>query len=100
MHYLDALEGLRSHGFPNEELAVRRYEIIQRFFDGVLNFELKRNLPFMYAQEKYVEEPPTVDALRFAVQQYLRMRGSARTDHYGAAPQQHPPPQNQPNQAQ
>ena len=88
MQYLDALEGLRSQGFPNEEVAVRQFEIIQRFFDGVLNFELKRNLAFMYAQEKYVEEPPTVDALRFAVQQYLRMRDSARTDHYGAALQE------------
>ena len=53
----------------------------------------------MYGQEKYVEESPTVEALRFPVQQYLRMRGSASTDHYQAAPQQQGPSKNQPNQA-
>ena len=78
MQYLDALEGLRSQGYPNEEVTVRRYEIMQKFIEGVRNFELKRNLALMYAQEQYVEAPPTVEALRFTVQQYLRMRGSNR----------------------
>ena len=59
MQYLDALEGLFSQGFPNEKIAVRRYEIMQKFIDGVRSFELKRNLALMFAQEK-----------------------SARTDHY------------------
>ena len=71
MQYLDALEGLRSQGYPNEEVTVRRYEIMQNFIEGVRNFELKRNLALMYAQEQYVEAPPTVEALRFTVQQYL-----------------------------
>ena len=70
MQNLDALEGLRSQGFPNEEVAVRRYEIMQRFIEGVRSFELKRNLALMYAQEQYVDTPPTVEALRFTVQQY------------------------------
>ena len=49
---LDALEGLRSQGYPNEEVTVRRYEIMQRFIEGVRNFELKRNLALMYAPEQ------------------------------------------------
>ena len=93
MQYLDALEGLRSQGYPNEEVTVRRYEIMQRFIEGVRNFELKRNLALMYAPEQYVETPPTVEALRFTVQQYLRMRGSTRSDNYPMMP----PPQQQAN---
>ena len=93
MQYLDALEGLRSQGYPNEEVTVRRYEIIQRFIEGVRNFELKRNLALMYAPEQYVEAPPTVEAIRFTIQQYLRMRGSARSDNYPMIP----PPQQQAN---
>ena len=93
MQYLDALEGLRSQGYPNEEVTVRRYEIMQRFIEGVRNFELKRNLALMYAPEQYVETPPTVEALRFTVQQYLRMRGSTRSDNYPMIP----PPQQQAN---
>ena len=102
MQYLDALEGLRSQGFPNEEVAVRRYEIKQRFIEGVRSFELKRNLALMYAQEQYVDTPPTVEALRFTVQQYLRMRGSARLENYPAPQQQQHPPvaANQQNQMQ
>ena len=73
---------------------------MQKFNERVRSFELKRNLDLMYAQEKYVEEPPTVEALRFTVQQDLSMRGSARTDHYLAVPQQQAPPQNELNQAQ
>ena len=102
MQYLDALEGLRSQGYPNEEVTVRRYEITQKFIESVRNFELKRNLALMYAQEQYVEAPPTVEALRFTVQQYLRMRGSNRSDNYQMAQPQHPQPQHpqpqQPNQ--
>ena len=73
---LHCLEGLRSQRFRKEEVAVWRYELMQKFTDGVRNFELKRKLALMYAQEKFVEKPPTVEALRFAVQQNLRMRGS------------------------
>ena len=95
MQYLDALEGLPSQGYPSEKVTVRRYEIIQRFIEGVRNFELKRNLALKYAPEQFVEAPPTVEALRFTVQQYLRMRGSSRSDIYPKVPT--PPPQ-QPNQ--
>ena len=82
MQYLDALEGLRSQGYPNREVTVRRYEIMRRFIEGVRNFELKRNLALMYAPEQYVETPPTLEALHFTVQQYLRMRGSSLPDNY------------------
>ena len=100
--YLDALEGLRSQGYPNEEVTIRRYEIMQRFIEGVRNFELKRNLALMYAPEQYVEVPPTVDALRFTVQHYLRMRGSSRSDNYPMVPPQQQQPQHpnrQPNKS-
>ena len=103
MQYLDALEGLRSQGFPNEEVAVRRYEIMQRLIEAVRSFELKRNLALMYAQEQYVDTPPTVEALRFTVQQHLRMRGSARSETFPAPPQQQlqqPASANQQNQIQ
>ena len=39
-----------------------------------------------------------MEALRFTVQQYLRMRGFARTDHFLPAPQQQAPLKNQANQ--
>ena len=101
MQYLDALEGLCSQGFPNEEVAVRRYENMQRFIEGVRSFELKRNLALMYAQEQYVDTPPTVEAFRFTVQQYLRMRGSTRPETIPVPSQQQlqqPAPANQQNQ--
>ena len=85
---------VRAAKAPNEEVTVRRYAIMQRFIEGVRNFELKRNLALMYAPEKYVEAPPTVEVLRFTVQHYLRMRGSSRSDNYPMVP---PQPQ-QPNQ--
>ena len=88
MQYPDALEGLRSQGFPNEEATVRRYEIMQRFIEGERSFGLKRNLALMYAQEQYVDIPPTVEALRFTVQQYLHMRGPIRSENYPEPPQQ------------
>ena len=55
MQYLDVLEGLRSQGYPNEEATIQRYEIMQRFIEGVGNFELKRNLALMYAPEQHVD---------------------------------------------
>ena len=35
MQYLDALEGLRSQGFPQEPITNKRYEILQRFMERV-----------------------------------------------------------------
>ena len=77
---------MRSQGYPNEEVTVCRYEIMQKFIEGVRNFELKGNLALMYAQEQYVQTLPTVEALRFTVQQYLRMRGSNRPGNYQVVP--------------
>ena len=74
MQYVDAHESLRSQGFPKEEVAVRPYEIMQKFVEGVRNNELKRTLAPMFAQEKYVEAPPAAEALRFRVQH--------ESDHY------------------
>ena len=58
----------------------------------------------MYAQEQYVDTPSTVEALRFTVQQYLRMRGSACSENYHAPQQQQqqqpPVSANQQNQVQ
>ena len=66
MRNLDVLEGLRSQGFPNEEVTVRRYEIMQRFIEGIRSFE-------------------------FTVQQYLSMRGPTRVENYPAPQQQQQP---------
>ena len=83
---MSIVEGLRSQGFTNEDVAVRHYAIMQKFM-GARNQELKRNL----AREKYVREPPTVEALRFIVQEYLRIRGSARAHCNLADPQKQAP---------
>ena len=82
MQYLDALEGLRS------QVAVTRYEILQKIIDEVRNLELERNLAPLYAQEQYMEALPTVEALCFTVQQYLRMRDSSRSENYPIPHQQ------------
>ena len=54
MQYLDALEGLRSQGFPDEPLTIRRYEILHRFMDGVSDPVLHRELTVVYATEAYL----------------------------------------------
>ena len=84
MQFLDALEGLRSQGFPLEPEATRRYEILQRFTEGVRNQDLRRYLAGHYADEHLVDDPPTVEALRYTVQHYLRARGSYRPKQQGA----------------
>ena len=61
---------------------------MQKFIDGVRNVELKRNLALVYAQGQYLETPPTVEALRFTLQQYLHMRGRIRSENYPAPQQQ------------
>ena len=43
--------------------------------EGVRNGDLRRNLATMYAHEHFLNDPPTVEALRYATQQYLRTRG-------------------------
>ena len=91
MQYLNTPEGLRSRGFPKKEVAVKRYEIKQKFNEGVRNNELKRHLALMYAQEQNAEAQPTVEALCFMVQQYLRICGSSLSKDY-PTPLQQPQP--------
>ena len=50
MQYMDALEGLRSQGFPEESVTTRRYEILQRFSEGVRDVALRRELSIIYAR--------------------------------------------------
>ena len=64
MQYLDALEGLRSQGFLEEPVTIKRYEILQRFIEGVRDPILRRELSIVYASETTVSEPPTVESLR------------------------------------
>ena len=74
MQYLDALEGLRSQGFPDEPITTRRYEILHRFMDGVSDPVLQRELTVVFATEAYLADPPTVESLRFTVQELQRSR--------------------------
>ena len=79
MQYLDALESLRSKGFPEESMATRRYEIMQRFIKGVKSAELNSMLSIKYSDEKFIEDPPTEEQLRFTVHEFSRMRESTQT---------------------
>ena len=74
MQYMDALESLRSKGFPDESMATRRYEIMQRFIKGVRSSELNSMLSIKYSDEKFIEDPPTEEQLRFTVHEFNRMR--------------------------
>ena len=74
MQYLDALEGLRSQGFPQETIITKRYEILQRFMEGVRDPVLRRELAIVYASDAFLTEPPTVESLRFATRQLQRNR--------------------------
>ena len=72
--YLDALEGLRSQGFPQESITTKRYEILQCFMEGVRDPVLRRELAIVYASETFLTEPPTVESLRFTTRQLQRNR--------------------------
>ena len=74
MQYSDALGGLRSQGFPDEPLTTRRYEIKHQFLDGVCDPVLQRELAVVYSTEAYLTDPPTVESLRFTVQELQRRR--------------------------
>ena len=71
MQYLDALEG------PEEPVATKRYEILQRFIEGVRDPILRRELSIIYASETTVSEPPTVESLRFTTRQLQRTRSKS-----------------------
>ena len=58
MQYSDALDGLRSQGFPDEPITTKRYEILQRFIEGVRDAVLRRELSFIYASETTVTDHP------------------------------------------
>ena len=77
MQYLDALERLRSQGFPDEPVTTKRYEILQRFSEGVRDPMLRRELSIIYASETTVSEPPTVESLRFTTRQLQRTRSKS-----------------------
>ena len=77
MQYLDALEGLRSQDFPEEPVTTKRYEILQRFIEGVRDPILRRELSIIYASETTVSEPPTVESLRFTSRQLQRTRSKS-----------------------
>ena len=77
MQYLDALKGLRTQGFPDEHITTRRYEILQRFTDGVNDPTLRREMAVVYAAEIYLTEPPSVESLRFTTRQLQRHRSSS-----------------------
>ena len=72
MQYLDALEGLRSQGFPQEPITTKRYEILQRFMEGLRNPLLRRDPSIVYASESFLIDPATVESLRFTTRQLQR----------------------------
>ena len=74
MTFLDALESLRTKGFPDEDLVTRRYEIMQKFIAGVRSVEVHGALAAKYAEEKYVTEPPTEEDLRYVAMEFVRLR--------------------------
>ena len=82
MQYLDALEGLRSQGYPNEEVTVRRYEIMQRFIEGVRNFELKRNLALIGS--------PPLHGTTILTHAWLHSLGQLPNDAPSTTTSQHP----------
>ena len=82
MQYLDALEGLRSQGFPQEPITTERYEILQRFIEGVRNPVLRRDFAIVYASESFRADPPTVESLRFTTRQLQRNRPKATQRPY------------------
>ena len=81
MQFLDVLEGLRTKGFPDEPIATRRYEMLQRFIDGVSDPTLRQELAVVYAAESYLTDPPTVESLRFTMRQLQRHRHTT-SKHY------------------
>ena len=68
------LEGLRSQGFPQEAITTKRYEILQRFMEGVRDPAMRRELAIVYASEAFLTEPPTVESLRFTTRQLQHNR--------------------------
>ena len=60
--------------FRNCPSQFKRYEILQRFLEGVRNAPLRREMSIIYAPETTVTAPPTVESLRFTARQSQRNR--------------------------
>ena len=92
MQYLDALEGLRSQGFPDEPVTTKRYECLQRFIEAVRDPILRRELSIIYASKTTVTEPPTVESLRFTTRQLqpTRSKSAPYDPKYALRPRPHP----------
>ena len=73
MQILDALESLRSKGYPEDTAVSRRYEIMQRFIQGVQSSEFHRVLVEKFSEAKFMDDPPTEEELRFLAQEYSRL---------------------------
>ena len=68
------MEGLRSQLIPDEPLTAGRYEILHRFMNGFSDPVLQWELTLVYATEAFLTDPPTVESLRFTVQELRRRR--------------------------
>ena len=68
------MEGLRSQGPPDEPHTTRRYEILHRSMDEVVDPVLQQQLTVVCAIEAYLTDPPTVESLRFTVQDLQKRR--------------------------
>ena len=62
---LDELERISSRGYPAKLTEIRRNIIIQNFSARVINQDLQRTLATSYAGERYPENSPTVERLRY-----------------------------------
>ena len=82
MQLLDALEDLRSQGFPQEPNTTKRYEILQRFMEGVHDPVLRREVAIVYASEAFLADPPTVESLHFTTRQLQRSRPKTNQQPY------------------
>ena len=82
MQYLDAREVLRPQGFPDEPITTKRYEILQRFTDGVRYPILRQKLAVVFVAENFLTVPPTVEILSITTRQVQRHRSlSAKPYH-------------------
>ena len=60
MGYLEAIEGLRSQGFPDKPLTTRRYQVLHRSMDGVCDPVLQLEVTIIHAAEAYLTDPLTL----------------------------------------
>ena len=90
---MDALEGMRTRGFPDEQITTKRYEILLRFTHGVCDPILRQELAVVKAAESYLADPPTVESLGFTTRQLQRYRplpGKTYGPRYAMRSRPHP----------